>query len=365
MIVHSDLWLDQPDAHDRIEARRAAGVLTATEAEQLHGFVDYGYIKLHLGLDKAFCDALDDEIAALWEQRPADLAVSPFSGGPISFPDYDGPVRERGYRLPDLHGHSKRALALYLHPALFRLVELIFDEPALAFQSLYFEHGSTQGLHRDPMFVATRPVSNLCAAWIALEDIPADSGPLAYVPGSHRMPWFEFEPGTVICGQSVSRERRAEFAAWQHDKLRELGLERQAFTCERGDVFIWHGGLVHGGEAIQNPERTRKSFVVHYSTAADYKSRTARMQMRDGDSLRTVARGTEKVIERDGARGLDSPLRSPIRASGQLASPPAEHPRRPARPARLARLVERVKPWSDGRNLGTRSGRKAHPNPSA
>ena len=173
MHVHSDLWLDQPDAHDRIVARLAADALTADEAEKLHGFVDNGYITTPLGLDEAFCDALDDEIGALWQRRPADLAVSPHIGRPMSFADYEGPVRERGYRIPDLHGYSPLALSLYLHPALFRLVELIFDEPALAFQSLYFEHGSTQGLHRDPMFVATRPTSNLCAAWIALEDITA------------------------------------------------------------------------------------------------------------------------------------------------------------------------------------------------
>ena len=358
MLLHSDLWLDQPDAHDRIDARGASGALTATEAEQLHGLVDNGYIKLPLGLDKAFCDALDDEIAALWEQRPADLAVSPFLGRPTSFPDYDGPVRARGYRLPDLHGHSERALDLYLHPALFRVVELIFDEPALAFQSLYFEYGSSQGLHRDPMFVATRPVSNLCAAWIALEDITADSGPLAYVPGSHRMPWYEFEPGTVVCGKHVSRERRDTFAAWQRERMRELGLERQAFTCRRGDVFIWHGWLVHGGEAIQDPERTRKSFVVHYSTAANYKSRTARMKVRDLDGLRTVAARTETIVERDGARGLDSPF---VGSRG----PAAPKPENARRLARLAGLAERVNPWSGRRTLGSRSGRKAHRNESA
>jgi hypothetical protein len=30
--VHADLWLDQPDAHDLIEARRASDALTADEA---------------------------------------------------------------------------------------------------------------------------------------------------------------------------------------------------------------------------------------------------------------------------------------------------------------------------------------------
>ena len=30
----------------------------------------------------------------------------------------------------------------------------------------------------------------MCGAWVALEDISADSGPLVYFPGSHRMPYL-------------------------------------------------------------------------------------------------------------------------------------------------------------------------------
>jgi len=309
MYVHSDLWLDQPDAHDKIEERRHAGAVSSDEAEQLHGFVDDGYIALSLGLDKAFCDALDGEIGGLWQQRPADLAVSPpGQGGPTSFRDYDGPVRARGYRIPDLHSHSALARDLYLHPALFRLVDLIFDEPALAFQSLYFEYGSAQGAHRDPMFVSTHPPLNLCAAWIALEDITSDSGPLRYVPGSHRIPWFEFSPGTIACVHGVPREKFVDFGLALHQEMRARGLAWRELTCNRGDAFIWHGGLVHGGAAIENPERTRKSFVVHYSTAARYKARTARMRVRENGGWRVVTGTTQSVLERASARGLDAPF---------------------------------------------------------
>ena len=309
MHVHSDLWLDQPDAHEQIEARRSADVLSAQEAQKLHGFVDDGYIAVSLGLDEAFCDALDGEIGALWQQRPADLAVSPIgSAGPTSFPDFNGPVRARGYRIPDLHSHSARARDLYLHPDLFRLVELIFDEPALAFQSLYFEYGSTQGAHRDPMFVSTNPPLNLCATWIALEDIHSDSGPLRYVPGSHRLPWFEFAPGTIACGHQVPREKFTDFGLSLHHHMREQGLEWRTLTCKRGDAFIWHAGLVHGGDEIKNPERTRKSFVVHYSTAARYRSRTARMRVRENDDWRIVTGTTQTIMERAGAQGLDAPF---------------------------------------------------------
>ena len=46
MQVRSDLWLDQPDAHEQIEARLSTDALTAEEAEKLHHFVDEGYLTL-------------------------------------------------------------------------------------------------------------------------------------------------------------------------------------------------------------------------------------------------------------------------------------------------------------------------------
>ena len=45
----------------------------------------------------------------------------------------DGPVREIGYRIPDLHSHSSHARELYLHPKVFRMVELIYGAPATVY----------------------------------------------------------------------------------------------------------------------------------------------------------------------------------------------------------------------------------------
>ena len=311
MELQSDLWLDQPDAHERIEERLAHGRITGDEAARLHGFVDDGYLTFPVALDERFCADFDADVARVWAERPADLAVSPPGPeGPTAFPDYDGGVRVAGYRIPDLHSHSDRARALYLHPAIFRMVELIYDQPAIAFQSLYFEYGSQQGLHRDPMFVVTDPPSHLLASWVALEDISPESGPLAYVPKSHRWPWFEFVPGSVVCGQGVPTEKRKEHGEWTRAMIREHELEVLPFTCRRGDAFIWHAGLLHGGTPIADPARTRRSFVVHYCTAANKRTRTASMRVRDGDGWRRASRRTETVIEGDHSRGLDNPLRT-------------------------------------------------------
>ena len=310
MELQSDLWLDQPDAHDRIDGCLARDGISRDGASKLHTFVDSGYLTFSLDLDASFCDGFDTEVSQVWTERPADLAVSPRDlHGPTSFRDYDGPPRPVGYRIPDLHSHSDRALDLYLDPSLFRLIELIFGEPAIAFQSLYFEYGSQQKLHRDPMFVATNPASHLLASWVALEDVTDDNGPLAYVPGSHRLPWFEFTPGSVACGHKVPPAKLIEFALANEAAMHERNLEARPFTCPRGTAFIWHGGLLHGGTPIEDPTRTRKSFVTHYSTASHYCSRTAEMRVRDGDNWRRVTSMTERVIERDHQRGLDNPHR--------------------------------------------------------
>ena len=306
----SDLWLDQPDAHERIDRLRSDGQVADDEATRLHTFVDAGYLKLTIDLDERASAGFEADVARLWRERPADLAVSPPGPeSPVSFCDYDGPTRPRGYRIPDLHSHSEHALDLYLHRELFRMVELIYGEPALAFQSLYFEQGSEQALHRDPMFVHTVPATHLVASWVALEDVTIESGPLIYVPKSHRLPWFEFTPGSIAAGRDAPPEKQREFSQWKQDVMRAAGLEATPFCCRRGDVFIWHAGLLHGGAPILDPALTRRSLIVHYSTAANYRSRTSRMRVRAGNGWRRVPSTTERVITRAGRRGLDNPQR--------------------------------------------------------
>ena len=65
---------------------------------------------------------------------------------------------------------------------------------------------------------------------------------------------------------------------------------------------------------VADPERTRKSFVVHFSTLADYKLRRQNLiETVRGEDGRSVERQrifeTETVLEENGCRGFDSPLR--------------------------------------------------------
>ena len=42
------------------------------------------------------------------------------------------------------------------------------------------------------------------------------------------------------------------------------------FHANRGDVFLWHGALIHGGSRARDTTMTRRSLVLHYSSVSAY-----------------------------------------------------------------------------------------------
>jgi len=321
-VLASDLWIDQPGAHERIERLAKNGEITSGEAGRLARIVDQGYLSFPLELPDRIFDEIQEAVEGVWRDKPADLAWA--SRGPLrSFAEADE-TRDRkpSYRIADLHSHCPAALDLYLDPEIFRHVELILGQPAIATQSLYFEYGSQQPLHRDPVFVQTRPPSHLFAAWIALEDVGPRCGPLVYVPGSHRLPYYQFEPGEFrldnvrLSGRET--EAMLEMAEFDRRQVEAHGLAPEVFTCKRGEALIWHSSLLHGGAVVEDPSLTRKSFVVHFSTRANYRERQQRIVesvtgATGGKVDRTRILETDRVFTRDGRQGFDNPLRDPLR----------------------------------------------------
>jgi len=151
------------------------------------------------------------------------------------------------------------------------------------------------------------PPCHLIAAWIALEDIGPDCGPLTYVPGSHRLPYFQFEPGQYWFSHGTYGDAEALAAAeWDLQHCRDNGLETETFTCRKGDVLLWHHSLLHGGMAVANPALSRRSFVVHYSTLAYMKEVKAWYGV--GDNREFLSSTT--IRELNGNHGFRSPLAS-------------------------------------------------------
>ncbi|WP_247237530.1 phytanoyl-CoA dioxygenase family protein [Telluribacter sp. SYSU D00476] len=173
-------------------------------------------------------------------------------------------LRGKFVKFNDFHNSSVAGKKLMAHPSIVAFLEAIFNQQVVVMQSLVFLYGSQQPTHQDFPWVTAKIPSHLAAAWIALEDIKIDSGPLFYYIGSHRIPKFNF--GTGILWKPNSPRTPLEFADYLNRTCEEHNLPKETLLIKKGDVLIWHSALAHGGGPILNPEQTRKSFVCHYST---------------------------------------------------------------------------------------------------
>lgn len=150
-------------------------------------------------------------------------------------------------------------------PDLLQLLDILIYGKAKLFQSINFIHGSEQEPHSDSIHMTTYPLGGLLGVWIALEDIGPDQGPLHYYPGSHQLPYYlnseyDNEGNFFMIGDKDYTEYEKMLAV----KIDELGLKKEIFTTEKGDVLIWHANLFHGGESHLDKTKTRKSVVFHY-----------------------------------------------------------------------------------------------------
>ena len=313
MHLASDLWLDQDNAGAEISARLSNGELEPEQADQLRFFSEHGYLIFDPGLDDALIEDVQKSVDHVWKTKPADLAYAMDSPAkPMSVADESRDRRTR-YRIHDLQSHSESALALYLNPEIFRLMRLILGLEAIAIQSLYFEYGSEQMLHRDPVLVPTGAAGHLAAAWIALEDIHPDSGPLVYYPGSHKLPYYEFAPGQFMFNSATMGKSEIE-AGFEFDETqcRKNGLTPRKLTARKGEVFIWHASLRHGGAEVLRPEMTRNSFVVHFSTIHTYPARAITI-CPDPNSSKSTIMETDRIIKNGNYAGFDNPMRGRAR----------------------------------------------------
>ena len=73
-----------------------------------------------------------------------------------------------------------------------------------------------------------------------------------------------------VCFDGEDHAQVEEFEAHLAASCDEADLERSDFHAKKGDVFLWHAALVHGGAPVAVKDATRKSFVVHFSTREAY-----------------------------------------------------------------------------------------------
>jgi ectoine hydroxylase-related dioxygenase (phytanoyl-CoA dioxygenase family) len=115
--------------------------------------------------------------------------------------------------------------------------------------------------------MTTFPLGYLIAVWIALEDITPGCGPLFYYKGSHKLPYvlnnnYDHGGNYFLLGKDAYKKYENAIAA----VIETNELKKEIFIAKKGDIFIWHANILHGGEKIQLPSSSRKSMVLHFFT---------------------------------------------------------------------------------------------------
>jgi ectoine hydroxylase-related dioxygenase (phytanoyl-CoA dioxygenase family) len=152
-----------------------------------------------------------------------------------------------------------------LEPVVLDLLRHLYGRDPFAFQTLNFAVGSEQHFHSDAVHFHSYPHGFMCGVWIALQDVQAESGPLIYFPGSHRLPYLSARSLGLVreAVMGEAHPQRLFEPSWQQ-AVGEHGFEKQQFLPKRGELLIWHANLLHGGEPVQEKTSRRWSQVNHY-----------------------------------------------------------------------------------------------------
>jgi ectoine hydroxylase len=241
----SRAWLDTGNSAVLAPQRQIFAAFPAPIQEQIKNWSRDGYLILEKFFDQSTCDAVNEEISKLRQS------------GKLHF--------TYGNKLMFANKKSKLIKGIAENPQLKNIMSFILDKDIVAFQTINFIHGSQQRAHSDSIHMTTYPLGYLIAAWIALEDITHENGPLFYYPGSHQLPYLlnnDFNEGSNFL--TLGKKDYVDYEDVLEDLVKEKGYAQKEFLAKKGDVLIWHANLVHGGSPILNKDLTRKSMVVHY-----------------------------------------------------------------------------------------------------
>jgi ectoine hydroxylase-related dioxygenase (phytanoyl-CoA dioxygenase family) len=265
------LWTDLTNAKELALGKLELGFIDESEHRALEFWIDHGYVVLRGAVSDELIAALNRDIESVWKNGHTSAWINAIEGGrgvtrPLEASDHekvDGIVK-----LIDIYDYLESARRVMFAPAIVRFLDLVFERPSMAHQSLSFYRGSKQPFHQDTAFVRVSSPLELAASWVALEDVSEGSGELQYYPGSHRFDEFLFEgkhkwfpPGNQELGHYYEQ---------LDAQAQERGIEAQTFLPRRGDALIWSADFAHGGSNYSDSSKTRRSLVTHYCPANVY-----------------------------------------------------------------------------------------------
>ena len=166
-------------------------------------------------------------------------------------------------RLQDAWQQSNSVRELALLPDISEVLSACWGREPFAFQTLNFPVGTQQELHSDAVHFHSEPAGFMCGVWVPLEDIHPDSGPLLYVPGTHRFPYLQAADVGVAQRKDYTPTQEIFEPYWK-SLVASGEYQVESFTPQLGQALIWSANLIHGGSPVADPQKSRWSQVTHY-----------------------------------------------------------------------------------------------------
>jgi hypothetical protein len=251
---------------DHLQPIRVGAPSWAPSEEDKAHWNEHGWVLLRDSVAPAVIDRLKQEVQDYRDQHRAQTTNAKTG---------------EGVRIGLLHSVNRTAREVAFNDQARTFLRWAFDEEPVLFGSLTFDIGSEQEPHIDAAFFYTRPETAMAGVWTAFEDIVSDAGPLFYVDGSHK--WPRLQSAEVLAehpdlkarvdayraaggpvDQGLSNEVYEAYIAKLEQLVEENIDARMPAMLKKGDVFIWHPWLVHGGMPRLDRSLTRRSMVVHY-----------------------------------------------------------------------------------------------------
>ena len=241
----SRAWLDLGNSRELAPTKPSFNSFSPSIQSKILSWSDNGYMVIEQFIDAERCDKINKEMDHLLQSNA------------LKFTNRN--------KLMFAFKKSKLIRETAEDKGLTKLLSFLLDKEVVLFQTINFITGSEQRPHSDSIHMTTYPLGYLIAGWLALEDTTEENGPLCYFPGSHKLPYLltpDFNEGETKF--TLGKKDYSDYENMIDDVIRENGLEKKKFFAKKGDLFIWHANLLHGGEPILEKGRTRKSMVMHY-----------------------------------------------------------------------------------------------------
>lgn len=172
----------------------------------------------------------------------------------------NGDYHAFGRRLSNAWMSSQAVRTIALHEAVLDALRQLFGRRARPFQTLNFPTGTQQPMHSDTLHFNSKPAGYMAGVWFALEDVDENNGPLQYYPGSHQLKEITMQDA----GVPAHPRHYALYEDYIAKVVEREHLKPEYALLRKGEAFIWHGNLIHGGASHKVAERTRHSQVTHY-----------------------------------------------------------------------------------------------------